>query len=307
MHTVPAGKYRRYSGEAWWKTLFDIKTTALNIRDMVRFAAGFLKSVWLLLRIRPDRVFIKGGYVGLPVGLAAWALRIPFIIHESDKVPGLTNRVLRRFTPYRVSGFETPGFVPLGNPVREDILRPVSLNRDHFGISSGKPVVLVFGGSQGSYAINRVVEEMAAMYDDMEIIHVHGRSGTGQAESFAHYHPREFLTEDMPHAMQLADAVVARAGANTLAELAVLSKPSVIVPHPNLSSDHQTENAVSWRDSIVMVPQSELTAPALHNQLETIIHDRETRQELIPAIAERANSHAAADIAEYVINPREAS
>ncbi len=307
MHTVPTGKYRRYSGNAWWKALLDIKTLVLNIRDMIRFAAGFLKSVWLLVRLRPDRVFVKGGYVGLPVGLAAWVLRIPFIIHESDKVPGLTNRILQRFTPYRVSGFDTEGFVPLGNPVREDILRPAPLDRNHFAIKSQKPIVLVFGGSQGSHAINEVVGELAASYDDMEIIHVHGRSSPEKMPSYAHYHPYEFLMEDMPHALQLADVVVARAGANTLAELAVLAKPSIIIPHPNLSGDHQTENAVSWRDSIVMMPQSELTAPALHDQLDRIVNDSKIKQALSHAIAERANPQAAADIAEYVINPREAS
>lgn len=305
MCRIPAGKYRRYTGQGW-SGLLDLKTLVLNIRDLGRFSAGFIKSIWLLLRIRPDRVFIKGGYVGLPVGLAAWVLRIPFIIHESDRVPGLTNRVLKRFTPYRVSGFETDGFRPLGNPVREDILRPVQTDRARFGITSQKPVVVVFGGSQGSRDINAVTRELTQRYDEFEIIHLHGQEVPAPMDEYEHYHPYEFLTGDMPHALQVADAVVARAGANTLAELAVLAKPAIVIPHPSVSGDHQTQNALAWRDSICLLPQSELTLDKLVEELRRIVYNPSMKRELSEAISARANPAAAADIADYVLTPHEA-
>lgn len=303
LHRISAGKYRRYRNQRHLSAIWDIKTFLLNLRDLFRFALGFFQSLWHLLRLRPDRVFIKGGYVGLPVGLAAWCLRIPLIIHESDSVPGLTNRILGRLTPYKLAGFQVPEFLEIGNPVREEIIRPASPQPADFGIRSGKPVVLVFGGSLGSESINQVIYELAGLQDEFEIIHIYGRAADqNKLPTYPQYHPYQFLTDQMAAALQLADVVITRAGANTLAELAALGKPSIIVPHPHLQD--QPQNAAQWSDALVVLEQSQLSADRLYRHVSRIIDDDQLRGRLSEAISRRARPQAAADIAEYIAKPQ---
>ena len=300
---IQAGKLRRYQGLRWWQQLLKIRTLLLNIIDVFRFGIGCLQSLWRLWRLRPDRVFIKGGYVGLPVGFAAWLLRIPCIIHESDCVPGLTNRLLSRFTSYRVSGFAIEGFWDLGNPIRQSLLEPTSLDRRHFGIESQCPIILVMGGSLGSKSINTAAQALAARTEAYELIHIYGRATPPLDMDYPHYHPYEFLHEEMAAALQLADIVVSRAGANTLAELAALAKPTIVVPHPNLSGDHQTRNAQHWSDALVLVPQAELSAQRLQQEIDTLLGDAAERSRLQQRLHSYARPTAAADIAEYILNP----
>ena len=280
-----------------------VRTVWLNIRDVFRFIWGCIHSFWLLLRIKPDRIFIKGGYVGLPVGIAAWVLRIPFVIHESDAALGLTNRILARLTPYRLSGFDITGFKNLGNPIRESILQPIELDRASFSVQSDKPIVLATGGSLGSSSVNGAVIEMADLYSDFEIIHIYGRSRPEHLPTHPHYHPYEFLTDEMAHALQLADVVVTRAGANTLSELAALGKPSVVIPHPNLTGDHQSKNAQQWQEGIKLLPQSELDGQKLQRVLSTILQDKQEFERLRRTISSYARPTAADDIADYIIQP----
>ena len=240
--------------------------------------------------------------MGLPVGLAAWILRIPFIIHESDAVPGLTNRILSRFTPYRLSGFDIDGFSNLGNPIRQSLLEPLELDRSTFSIESERPIVLATGGSLGSRHLNDAVIGMAKMHDDFEIIHIYGGSRPADLPTFSHYHPYQFLTSEMAHALRLADVVVTRAGANTLSELALLGKPSVVIPHPNLTGNHQSKNAQQWQDAIKLLPQSDLSAEKLHETVSAILDDSHERDRLQEVISSYSRPTAAADIADYIIS-----
>lgn len=304
MHRIMAGKLRRYHGQSWWTKLLDLKTLLLNLIDTLKLAIGLMQSLWLLIRLKPDRVFIKGGYVGLPVGIAAWILRIPFIIHESDSRPGLTNRLLARMTPYRVSGFDVPGFINLGNPVRQEVLEPGRFRREDFGITSDKPLVLAVGGSLGAAGINRAVADLAAKTDRFEIIHITGDNKVTDLE-LPYYRQYAFLGQEMATALQLADVVVSRAGANTLAELASLQKASIIVPHPSLSGDHQYHNAKAMADkkAIIMLPQAEISGKRLIEELEAILDNPGLRRQLEQGIGEFARDTAALDIAEQIINP----
>ncbi len=240
--------------------------------------------------------------MGLPVGLAAWSLRIPFIIHESDSVPGLTNRILSRFTQYRLAGFDIDGFKNLGNPIRESLLVPLELDRSKFYIESEKPVLLVTGGSLGSAQLNDTVIEMAKMHEDFEIIHIYGGNRPLDLPELSHYHPYQFLTNEMAHALRLADVVVTRAGANTLSELAVLGKPSIVIPHPNLSGNHQSKNAQQWQDAIKLLPQSDLSAHKLFETICAILDDKDELDRLSATISGYSRPTAAADIADYIIS-----
>ena len=103
-YAIFAGKWRRYHGLGTFRHLGDIKTIVKNIRDIFLLFIGFWQSFFILLSWRPAVVFVKGGYVGLPVGLAAALLRVPIVTHDSDSIPGLTNRILSRFTKLMAVG-----------------------------------------------------------------------------------------------------------------------------------------------------------------------------------------------------------
>ena len=300
-HRITAGKFRRYHKRGWRSRLLDWRTPLLNFRDIFRTIFGVLQSAWLLIRLRPDCIFIKGGYVGLPVGLAARMLHIPFLIHESDSVPGLANRVLGRLTPHRVSGFDVPGYQNIGNPVRGDILHARNVDPGLFGITSIKPVVLAFGGSLGSSFLNRAVADLAQQTAEYEIIHITG----GEKIEFeaAHYHQYEFLSGLMADALWLSDVVIARGGANTLAELAALKKPSIIVPHPRLSGDHQSKNAeaMAREDAVVLIRQDQLDAGTLIAAIQGVL-DPIKKRKMTDNIAHFARSGSAEEIAAKLLS-----
>ncbi|MEX0934365.1 MAG: UDP-N-acetylglucosamine--N-acetylmuramyl-(pentapeptide) pyrophosphoryl-undecaprenol N-acetylglucosamine transferase [Candidatus Saccharimonadales bacterium] len=305
MHKIVSGKMRRYSGGPFWENLLDLRMKLLNIWDFFKLIIGIILSIWLLLKLRPDRVFCKGGYVSLPVGIAAWLLRKPLIIHESDVHIGLSNRILARLTPYRISGFDVNGFLNLGNPIREDIFRPSSLGKSDFGITTDKPVVLIVGGSLGASSINSVVSELAEKTATFEIIHVAGE-GKEEKSHLNHYHSYSFLSEELAGALQLADVVVARAGANTLLELAALGKAAIIVPHPKLSGNHQYENAKVMADkqAAILLPQDELNVDNLEAMITKVIQNSNYREELEKNIKEFANISAASVIAGAILDPQ---
>lgn len=299
MHKITAGKFRRYHTQTWLEHLLDVRTVALNVRDSFRVAAGFVKSLWLLVRLRPDRVFIKGGFVGLPVGLAAWVLRIPFIIHESDSRPGLANRVLARLTPHRISGFDVPGFINLGNPVRLEILGG-KVNRALFGITSSKPVVLVVGGSLGSRQLNTAITQLIDLCDRYEIIHITGNNQEITPDK-SYYHPYPFLGAEMADALQTADVVISRAGANTLAELAALKKPSLIIPHPHLSDQLKNAQHLAEADAVLTFAQAELSGIHLIHELDVLFAQPEKLDSLRENIAQFQVANSAELIGRMII------
>jgi UDP-N-acetylglucosamine--N-acetylmuramyl-(pentapeptide) pyrophosphoryl-undecaprenol N-acetylglucosamine transferase len=102
--TIFAGKLRRYHGDSWFKRLFDVRANLLNLRDLFLFGVGLLQSLWLVKKINPDVVFLKGGFVGVPVGLSAALWHKPFVTHDSDALPGLANRIVSRWAKYHATG-----------------------------------------------------------------------------------------------------------------------------------------------------------------------------------------------------------
>ncbi len=311
MHRITSGKFRRYPGRPLLENIFDLKMKYLNIRDFFKLIIGILMSLRLLWRIKPDVVFCKGGFASLPVGIAAWILKKPLVIHESDAHVGLANRILSKLTRYRISGFEAEGFLALGNPIREDLLvnsGNVAINRDDFGIRSDKPVVLAMGGSLGSTTLNVAVVGLVKSTDKYEIIHISGEGKALDAENMPHYHNYTFLGDQLASALNLADVVISRAGANTLVELAALGKAAVIVPHPSLSGDHQYRNARLMADAeaAVLLPQDELNYKRLDEVITKIVQDPTYRGKLENNIRRFANLTAADDIAKAVLDPKKA-
>ncbi len=258
---------------------------------------GFWQSLFILIRERPAVIFAKGGFVSLPVGLAAAVLRLPLVIHESDAVLGMTNRILSRFSAVVCVGFplEEKKFVFTGNPVRE-IFFGKKTYQEH-----GQPVLLVTGGSQGAHEINQLIfDHLEELTDFCSVVHLAGSIDFNRAKWLIRpgYLPLEFVS-DMAQRMKEADAVISRAGANTLAELAAVGKPALLIPLMGSAHDHQNKNAQFFaRRQAALI----LDDPALFIQVvKRLLFDDNLRATLSENIKKLAMMDAAQLISEYII------
>lgn len=243
-HPIHAGKLRRYFSTE-------------NLRDVLRIARGWHESLRLLRRLKPDAVFSKGGFVSCPVVWAAWLLRIPAVVHESDLTPGLANRLSLPFAGAICYSFpETGKFLPrakavlTGIPVRRSLLYgDAGKGRALCGFAPGRPVVLVIGGSQGSEILNQAVQEsLPGLLAEVQIAHICGRGKADRAlAETPGYRQFEYVHEELPHLLALADLVVSRAGATTLFELLAARKPNLLIPLSRAASrGDQIDNARSF-------------------------------------------------------------
>jgi UDP-N-acetylglucosamine--N-acetylmuramyl-(pentapeptide) pyrophosphoryl-undecaprenol N-acetylglucosamine transferase len=257
--TVYSGKFRRYHGESWLRRLSDIKTNYQNIRDVFLVSIGLMQSLFLLGRLKPDVILLKGGFVGVPVGLAAAIRRAPFITHDSDAMPGLANRLVSRWAVWHATGMPAHYYAYPKESIRYvgvlvgPAYQPVDTAASkafkvELGFKENEKILLVTGGSLGARRLNEAMAKAAPKllerHADVRIVHQVGRGNTSTYEGFEH--PRltvmEFL-QDMHRYTGAADLVVTRAGANTLAELGTQGKPCVVVPNPLLTGGHQLKNA----------------------------------------------------------------
>jgi UDP-N-acetylglucosamine--N-acetylmuramyl-(pentapeptide) pyrophosphoryl-undecaprenol N-acetylglucosamine transferase len=239
-----------------------------NLGALAGLGVGCLRALSLVSRARPAVVVSVGGYASLPAALSAVLLRVPLVLVNVDAVPGAANRLLGRFARASAVGWEgtpLPRSVVTGTPVRPEI---AAVKRSHeeqrsarteLGLPPGRLTVAAFGGSLGARRINQAVTELAALWserDDTSIYHVVGRrdwdesvenegvGGERSGESPAGLCYRRVPYEDrMPLVYGAADVVVCRAGAMTVAELAVAGVPAVLVPLPGAPGDHQSANA----------------------------------------------------------------
>jgi UDP-N-acetylglucosamine--N-acetylmuramyl-(pentapeptide) pyrophosphoryl-undecaprenol N-acetylglucosamine transferase len=238
-HGIAAGKLRRY-------------LSLENAADLFRVVAGVWQAYRLLGRLRPDVVFSKGGYVSLPVVVAAWLRRVPVVAHESDLSPGLANRLALPFVRTLCVTFdETPAprlrgrRVVTGTPVRPALLAGnAERGRALLQVPDRRPVLLVTGGSLGADALNRaVVGALDALLENFVVVHVCG-AGKDSGRRAPGYHVFEFVSGEWGDLLAAADLVVSRAGANSLFELLALGKPNLLIPlSRRVSRGDQVENA----------------------------------------------------------------
>jgi UDP-N-acetylglucosamine--N-acetylmuramyl-(pentapeptide) pyrophosphoryl-undecaprenol N-acetylglucosamine transferase len=236
---ISAGKLRRY-------------VSLENAVDVFRVIAGIWQAFWLLGRLAPDVVFSKGGYVSLPVVVAAWLRRVPVVAHESDLSPGLANRLALPFVRTLCVTFaETPAprlrgrRVVTGTPLRSALLEgDANRGRALLQAPDERPVLLVTGGSLGADALNRaVMGAIDALLEVFVVVHVCG-AGKDSGYRAPGYHAFEFVSGEWGDLLAAADLVVSRAGANSLFELLALGKPNLLVPlSPRVSRGDQVENA----------------------------------------------------------------
>ncbi len=333
---ILAGKFHRYSN--WhFRDYFvhlDITLKDLilgNILGFFGFIGGLGVSFFRLIskKSRPDIIFLKGGYVCLPVGLIARLFRIPYIIHESDAVAGLANRLLMKHARKVAFGMPPadevleahPNYVWTGIPVGPEFksVSPVKVEqlKRAFSFSPDKPLVVITGGSQGSENLNDVTRailpellEFTSValvagrkhYEDM--IDLKRYENWEKASLESNFRMWEFNTT-MNELMGAADVVVSRAGATTIAELASLKKAVILVPFERLPGSHQVVNAkrlASLKAATVVKDADMMKNPIiLLDEIRHLVRSPRLRADLADHLHEEARADAASRLAELIL------
>jgi UDP-N-acetylglucosamine--N-acetylmuramyl-(pentapeptide) pyrophosphoryl-undecaprenol N-acetylglucosamine transferase len=277
-----------------------------------------IRSLWQALRIvrrhRPRSVLSLGGFAAGPGGLAAWMLRRPLLVHEQNRVPGLTNRTLAHLARRVLCGFPDAfadrfAAEAVGNPVRPEIAAlPVPSQR--FAGRDGMRHLLVLGGSQGARALNAAVPvAIAALGDEMRIEVRHQCGERHQQQAQQAYAAAgvdasiESFIGDMAEAYAWADLVICRSGALTLAELCAVGVGSVLVPYPHAVDDHQTRNAefLVANGGAYLAPEGETLAQELTVLLKQLLPSRVRMLEMANAARGQARAGAAQRVADLCL------
>lgn len=301
----------------------DLKTNGQNLVDSFRVIKGVKQSLEIIKQFKPDVIFIKGGYVGLPVGLAARLKRIPYIIHESDAIPGLTNRLLAKGAKKIAVGFGIKNYqnyfppsktIFTGNPIRADLLKySKSEGIARFRLDSNLPTILITGGSQGARLINEtILDSLFEINNKYQVIHLVGKNNIDEIQSTVkkmqltypqRYKSFAFLTRDIGLAFAAADLIISRAGANTIAELAALSKPTILIPNALLASGHQIKNALvlSRQGAARVIAEDKLNAQVFLAEIDKILSSPEEQEQLARSISKIAAINASKDIVKLIL------
>lgn len=273
---ISSGKLRRY---------FDLK----NFTDPFKVIKGFFEAKKLIKKLKPDVVFSKGGFVTVPVVLAAKRCKVPAIIHESDMTPGLTNK-LAIPSAYKVChNFpETADCLPegkavlSGSPIRQELLNGNRFNGLKIcGFTTDKPVILVIGGSLGAAAINESVRKaLPVLLPSYQIIHICGKGKVDTSiKNRTGYIQFDYVKQELSDLLAAADLVISRAGSNAICEFLALKKPNILIPLPaNASRGDQILNAASFEKQgfSYLLPEEMVTEDRLAAAVNDVFENRET-------------------------------
>ena len=292
VYLIPAGKVRRY---------FDWR----NFIDLFKFPLGLLKTFWLVYRFMPDVVFSKGGYGSLEVVVSAWFFRIPILIHESDSIPGRSNRLAGKFaTKIAISFSKSKKYFDrrktalIGQPLDPDFddLQPTDKDYEKFSLEKDKPIILVIGGSQGSLRINEIViESLDVLLHLGQVVHQLGEKLYYEYKQIAdgyilenvpvrkkYYHPLGLIEhQDLIKLMKMSTVIISRAGAGSIFEISACGKPSILIPiREEVSGRHQIENAYEYAETgaAMVIEEPNLTKGILTSLIQKLLTEPETRK-----------------------------
>lgn len=259
----------------------------------------------LVARLRPRAVFGGGGYVAGPVGLAAAVLRIPLVIAEIDGHLGLTNRMLAPLARRVCTALPLPGrtsskFVITGRPI-PPIPSDRRAARERFGVGPEETLVLVFGGSLGASSINRAAIAAFAG-SSFRVLHAAGERDLASLQAPRPGYDLRGYISGLMDAIVACDLAVARSG-GSIWELAAAGRPSVLIPYPHATADHQTVNARYLADAgaAVVIPDTELSQERLRTEVDSLLSDPSRLEEMGRAALGLARPHAAAVIASEIL------
>ena len=285
---------------------------------LIKIPISMIDSIRILRQVGPDIAIGVGGYSSGPVILSAKLMGIPAMIHEQNTLPGLTNRVLARFVDaVAVTYQESMNYFPrektylTGNPVREEILHgDRERGYERFSLEKDRFTIFVFGGSRGATKINQAVVEaldfLQKLRDRVQFLHQTGERDLRHVKEI--YRLKGFkgtvipFAHDMADAYAIADLVISRAGATTLAEITACGKAAILVPYPYAAGDHQEINARKLVDigAARIIRDSELTGKVLSEMIIHVINNPEELRKMERLTASLGNPHAVDRILEII-------
>ncbi len=318
-----AGKFRRYHHLSALRQLLWFSLVMLNIRDGILAFFGLIQSFIKLIIWRPDVVFCKGGYVCLPVGIAAYLLNIPLVIHDSDAHPGLTNRILSRYAQKIATGAPLSYYnypkekasyvgIPISSEFHEFSESEKKAAKELWQLDDQKPLIVVTGGGLGASMINDAV---ALKLDELlEFGSVILISGDNQYDELRALTPQNrpdfqlhnFVSKNMAELLGAADVVVTRAGATTILELAALAKPTIIIPNGRLTGGHQLKNAQVYKNAnaAIIVDEAEMEAnpEVLVSAIKDILSNSDRIKQMSKSLHSFARPNAAKDVSDMILS-----
>jgi len=324
-----AGKLRRYTNFTFITYLQNFDVVIKNIVDFFKIIGGLFQSLFRLVLHRPDVIFLKGGYVCLPVGIVAQILRIPYVIHDSDAAPGLTNRVLSKHATKIATGMPLEYYhYPenkaewTGIPINEEF-SPVSTAKQkalkkELGFDAEKPLVVVTGGSQGAQHINEALREIlpqtlkitsvllvAGRERYPEMLDLKDYEVWEEGELKTNFRMVEFSAE-MHKLFGAADVVVSRAGASTMTELSAMAKTVIMIPYEKLPGYHQVKNAQAYEraNAAIVVSDEKMheDPELLFKAIKKLVGDPDKCAEIAKNLKKFFKDNAAENLAKTVIS-----
>ena len=309
IRSIMGSKIRRYA-------------SLVNIFEIPKFAVSVVQALVKLFVLMPDAVFSKGGPGAFAVVVAARFFRIPVVIHESDAVPGITNRWSARFAAKIAVSFESSrAFFPAaktqltGNPVRAGLIRGILETREAkriLGFSPDEPLLVVLGGSQGAVRLNRFVfDNLETLLERTQILHQVGPANEKEGVSASaaligevkkRYRVSGFLSfSELRNALAAADVVLSRAGSGAISEVAYFGKPAVLIPLPEAAGDHQRRNAYEYaeRGGAIVLEESNLGIHLVLDAVDSFLKNGEPARK---AARSFANPAAAETVARIILD-----
>ncbi|HAV29769.1 MAG TPA: undecaprenyldiphospho-muramoylpentapeptide beta-N-acetylglucosaminyltransferase [Saprospirales bacterium] len=315
MKKVPAAGYFI---KGLWISGFQRKLSFRNLSFPFKLASSLYRGRKIIMDYKPDVVVGVGGYASGPILQVASMMKIPTLIQEQNSYPGITNKILaKKVNKICVAYDGMERFFPsekiifTGNPVRRD-LYDIQINREEakasFGIDNDHKTVLIFGDSLGARRINESVEgafDMIKRHSEINYIWQVGKMyfdeySCGVVAALPNITVLPFI-ERMDYAYAAADAVVCRAGALTISEIALINKPAVLIPSPHVAEDHQTKNAMALvnNDAALMVPNAEAKEKMIPTILE-LLSDEKLQQYLVCNLKKMGRPNATSEIVEEI-------
>lgn len=272
---ISSGKFRRY---------LDVK----NFTDPFRVVKGYFEARKILKQLKPDIIFSKGGFVTVPVVLAAKACHIPVIIHESDMTPGLANKLAIPVAKKVCTNFpETINYIPrdkavlTGTPIRKELFAGNKIKGlDFCGFTANKPVIMIIGGSTGSKTINDIIRGMLpTLLREYQIIHLCGKGNLDpKLEGIKGYAQFEYIKDELSDLFAASTLVISRAGANAICEILALRIPNILIPlGQKASRGDQILNAESFEQQgySYVLKEEDLSISSLLEAIETVMANRQ--------------------------------
>lgn len=272
---ISSGKLRRY---------FDVK----NFSDPLKVLKGVFEARKILKKEKPDVIFSKGGFVTVPVVIAATISKIPVVAHESDMTPGLANKLASPFCDKLCVTFrESLKYIKqgkgvlTGSPIREEILKGSRSNGLKFcGFDGKKDVIFIMGGSLGSVIINNTIREnIKELLSKFDIIHICGKGNLNpDLQNQNGYRQFEFIDKELPDLMATADFIISRAGANSIFEFLALKKPTLLIPlSKKASRGDQILNANSFKNEgyALVMEEEEITKDSLLKKIDELVKSKD--------------------------------